>query len=77
MVEPISLMATNAHGAPPAQRYSYKLDAPLADFFAWEPRENKLVERVAEARAAGLSYGCYMAMLHERDQAMRQSQNKN
>lgn len=57
----------DGHGAPPAQRYSYKLDAPFAEEFAWEPRENKLVERVDEARAAGLSYGNYMAMLHERE----------
>lgn len=54
-------------GAPPAQRYSYKLDAPMADFFAWEPRENNLVQRVKEAREAGMSYGGYMAMLHERE----------
>lgn len=60
----ISLMDTSGSGAPPAQRYSYKLDAPMADFFAWEPRENRLVQRVAEARAAGLSYGQYMARLY-------------
>lgn len=57
---------TSGHTAPPAQRYIYKLDAPLAEF-AWEPRENRLVERVAEARAAGMSYGRYMAKLYEEE----------
>lgn len=55
-------------GAPPAQRYSYKLDAPLAGLFSWDHhRENNLVQRVKEAREAGMSYGCYMAMLYERE----------
>lgn len=67
MAEQIDLYARDGLGVPPAQRVSYKLDAPLADFFAWERRENKLVERVAEARAAGMSYGNYMAMLYERE----------
>ena len=51
---------------PYEQQYSYKLDAPLAEF-AWEPRENRLVEREAEARAAGMSYGQYMAKLYEEE----------
>lgn len=67
MSKEIGLYDRDSSGAPPAQRYSWKLDAPLADFFAWEHRENKLVERVAEARKAGMSYGNYMAMLHERE----------
>ena len=53
-------------GVPAEQRYSYKLDAPLAEF-AWEPRENRLVERVAEARAHGVSYGKWMATLYEEE----------
>ena len=55
-------------GVPAEQRYSYKLDAPLAEF-AWEPRENRLVERVAEARAAGMSYGQYMAKLYDAERS--------
>lgn len=54
---------------PPEQQFSYKLDAPLAEF-AWEPdRENRLVQRVAEARAAGMSYGQWMAKLYEEGRA--------
>lgn len=53
---------------PPEQQFSYKLDAPLAEF-AWEPRENRLVERVAEARAAGMSYGQWMAKLYEEERS--------
>lgn len=49
-----------------AQKRTWKLD-PLMAEFAWEPRENRLVERVAEARAAGLSYGQYMAKLYEEE----------
>lgn len=49
-----------------AQHRTYKLDAPLAEF-AWEPRENRLVEREAEARAAGMSYGQWMAKLYEEE----------
>ena len=33
--------------------------------FAWERKENNLVERVAEARKLGVSYGQYMAMLRD------------
>lgn len=55
-------------GVPAEQQYSYKLDAPLAEF-AWEPRENRLVERVAEARAAGMSYGQYMAKLYDAERS--------
>lgn len=67
MAEMISMYETVAgdgHGVGPAARYSYKIDAPLAEF-AWEPRENRLVQRVAEARALGVSYGHYMAMLKD------------
>lgn len=67
MAESINLYARDGTGVPPAQRYSWKLDAPLAGLFAWEHRENNLVERVAEARKAGMSYGNYMAMLYERE----------
>lgn len=51
--------------APAEQQFSYKLDAPFSAEFAWIPQENKLVQRVAEAREAGLSYGQYMARLYE------------
>lgn len=61
-------VAENGHGVGPASQYSYKLDAPLAEF-AWEPRENPLVERVAEARAAGMSYGQYMAKLYDAERS--------
>lgn len=61
-------VAENGHGVGPAAQYSYKLDAPLAEF-AWEPRENRLVERVAEARAAGMSYGQYMAKLYDAERS--------
>ena len=33
--------------------------------FAWERKENNLTQRVAEARALGVSYGQYMAMLKD------------
>ena len=59
-------VAENGHGVGPAAQYGYKIDAPLAEF-AWEPRENRLVERVAEARAAGMSYGQWMAKLYEEE----------
>lgn len=60
-------VAENGHGVGPAAQCSYKLDAPLAEF-AWEPdRENRLVERDAEARAAGMSYGQWMAKLHDEE----------
>ena len=59
-------VAENGHGVGPAAQYSYKLDAPLAEF-AWEPRENRLGERGAEARAAGMSYGQWMAKLYEEE----------
>lgn len=39
-------------------------DAELAPF-AWERTENNLTQRVAEARALGVSYGQYMAMLKD------------
>lgn len=52
---------------PAEQQFSYKLDAPFSSEFAWIPQENKLVQRVAEARAAGLSYGQYMARLYEEE----------
>lgn len=68
MSKEIGLYERDSSGAPPAQRYSYKLDAPYAAEFAWEPQENARVQRVAEARERGLSYGQYMAMLHEKDQ---------
>ena len=61
-------VAENGHGVGPAAQYSYKLDAPLAEF-AWEPRENQLVERVAEARAAGMSYGQWMAKLYDAERS--------
>lgn len=64
---PISIYATvgdNGRGAVPALSVSYKVDAPYAEF-AYEPRENNLVRRVAEARALGVSYGQYMAMLKD------------
>ena len=48
-----------------AQKRTWKLD-PLMAEFAWEPRENRLVERVAVARAAGVSYGQWMAKLYEK-----------
>ena len=51
-------------GVPPAAQYSYKLDAPLAGY-AYELRENNLVDRVAAARKLGVSYGQYMAMLKD------------
>ena len=71
MAKAISMYDTvseNRSGPGPALRYSYKLDAPLAEF-AWEPRENRLVERVAEARAAGMSYGQYMAKLYDAERS--------
>ena len=51
-------------GVPAVAQYSYKLDAPLAGA-AYELRENNLVDRVAEARKLGVSYGQYMAMLKD------------
>lgn len=69
MAEMISMydtVAGDGHGVGPAARYSYKIDAPLAEF-AWEPRENRPVEREAEARAAGMSYGQWMAKLYEEE----------
>ena len=59
-------VAENGHGVGPAAQYSYKLDAPLAEF-AWDPRENRLVEQVAEARAHGVSYGKWMVTLYEEE----------
>ena len=48
-----------------AQKRTWKLDPLLAEF-AWEPdRENRLVDRVAEARKLGVSYGQYMAMIKD------------
>lgn len=73
----IGLYDRDGTGVPPAQRVSYKLDAPMADFFAWEPRENKLVQRVKEAREAGMSYGCYMAMLYEEEVKERARKSEN
>lgn len=69
MAKTISMYDTvskNRCGPGPALRYSYKLDAPLAEF-PWKPRENRLVEREAEARAAGMSYGKWMAKLYEEE----------
>ena len=69
MAKEISMYDTvgaNGHSVGPAAQYSYKLDAPLAEF-AWEPRENRLVERVAEARAAGMRYGQWMAKLYDEE----------
>lgn len=66
-MDPISIYATvseNGRSAGLALSVSYKLDAPYAEF-AYEPRENNLVRRVAEARALGVSYGQYMAMLKD------------
>lgn len=47
-----------------AQKVSYKLDAPMAEF-AYIRRENTLTYRVEQARALGVSYGQYMAMLKD------------
>lgn len=55
-----------------AQKRTWKLD-PLMAEFAWEPdRENRPVERVAEARTAGMSYGNYMAKLYEEEVRARE-----
>lgn len=54
----------SGHGVPPVAKYSYKLDAPLAGY-TYELRENNLVDRVAESRKLGVSYGQYMAMLRD------------
>ena len=54
----------SGHGVPPVAQYSYKLDAPLAGY-TYELRENNLVDRVAESRKLGVSYGQYMAMLKD------------
>ena len=54
----------SGHGVPPVAKYSYKLDAPLAGY-TYALRENNLVDRVAEARKLGVSYGQYMAMLRD------------
>lgn len=61
------LCDSNCSGVSPAAWVSYKNDAPFSSEFACAPRENKLVQRVAEARAAGLSYGQYMARLYEEE----------
>lgn len=47
-----------------ARAVSYKLDAPLAEF-AYIRHENALTKRVEQARAFGVSYGQYMAMLKD------------
>ena len=54
----------SGHGVPPVAKYSYKLDAPLAGY-TYELRENTLVDRGAESRKLGVSYGQYMAMLRD------------
>lgn len=67
MADTISVYAASTksgHGVLPVAKYSYKLDAPLAGY-SYELRENNLVERVAEARKLGVSYGQYMAMLKD------------
>lgn len=51
-------------GGKKAAKASYKLDAPLAAF-VYVREENKLTDRVEQARKLGLSYGKYMAQLHE------------
>lgn len=68
MAETISIYATtgrNGHGAGPASKYSYKIDAPLKVTCRKAQPENNLVQRVTEARKLGVSYGRYMAMLHD------------
>ena len=67
MAEPIIVYdasTKSGHGVPPVAQYSYKLDAPLAGY-TYELRENNLVDRVAESRKLGVSYGQYMAMLRD------------
>lgn len=67
MAKPISVYdasTASGHGVPPVAKYSYKLDAPLAGY-TYELRENNLTQRVAEARQRGMSYGQYMAWLHD------------
>lgn len=66
-MESISIYDTvsaNGKSAGPALSVSYKLDAPYAEF-AYEHKENNLTRRAAEARALGVSYGQYMAMLKD------------
>ena len=46
----------SGHGVSLVAKYSYKLDAPLAGY-TYELRENNLVDRVAESRKLGVSYG--------------------
>lgn len=41
---------------------SHKKDFPA---YTYKRRENNLVARVEQARERGLSYGAYMALLHE------------